>query len=89
MAQKLTSTEVRQILISFLDGSGGQWEWDDFTSTPIADSALDRIRERCAGLWEEFPPDRPNEYCSDAGVDIIQEYIKQLSAPEPPMQSIA
>jgi hypothetical protein len=82
MAQNLTSSEVRQILLSFLDGSGGPWDWDDFTSLRIADSALDRIRERCAGLCQEFPPERPNEYCSDAGTRIILEFIQQLTQSE-------
>jgi hypothetical protein len=79
MAQKLTSSEVRQILVSFLDGSGRPWDWDDFTSVPIADLALDRIRERCAGLWDEFPPERPNEYCAHAGKQVILEFIQQLT----------
>ena len=88
MAQKLTSSEVRQILVSFLDGSGGPWEWDDFTSVPVADSALDKVRERCAGLWQEFPPERPNEYCSDAGTQVILDFIQQLTPSEAPSQSI-
>ena len=87
MAQKLTSSEVRQILVSFLDGSGRPWEWDNFTSVPIADSALDRIRERCAGLWQEFPPERPNEYCSDAGTQVILEFIQQLDPSQALTQS--
>jgi len=87
MAQKLTSSEVRKILVSFLDGSGGPWEWDDFTSVPIADSTLDSIRERCAGLWQEFPPERPNEYCSDAGTQVIFDFIQQLTPSELPLQS--
>ena len=88
MAQKLTSSEVRQILVSFPDGSGGPWEWDDFTSVPVADSALDKVRERCAGLWQEFPPERPNEYCSDAGTQVILDFIQQLTPLEEPSQSI-
>ncbi len=83
MPQQLTATDVRRILVSFLDGSSGPWDWDDFTSIPVADPTLDSIRERCAGLWQEFPPERPNEYCSDAGADVIQQFIRQLTPSEP------
>ena len=87
MAQNLTAAEVRQILVSFLDGSGGEWDWDDFMSVPIADPTLDSIRERCYGLWQEFPPERPNEYCSDAGAEVIQQFIRQITPSASPIHS--
>jgi hypothetical protein len=79
MSQQLTKAEVRQILVSFLDGSGGPYDWDDFTSMRITDPFLDHIRDRCERLWDEFPSERPNEYCSDSGTKIIEQFIKQLS----------
>jgi hypothetical protein len=42
--------EVAQYLRDFLDGTGGEWDWDDFTSIPIADPRLEDIRERAAAL---------------------------------------
>jgi len=79
MSQQLTKAEVRQILVSFLDGSGGPYDWDDFTSIRITDPFLDHIRERCQGLWDEFPPEQPNHYCSDLGVEVIKQFIEVLS----------
>ncbi len=40
----LNPTDVARYLSDFLDGSGGEWDWDDFTSLPISDLTLDRIR---------------------------------------------
>lgn len=43
-----TPAEVARYLRDFLDGSGGEWDFDDFSSVPIADPRLDTIRERAS-----------------------------------------
>jgi hypothetical protein len=75
---KLTPKEVRDILTRFLDGTGSPYEFDDFVSVRIGDRQLDEIRDRCAGLWSEFPPERPGHYCGEAGVAVIREFIEEL-----------
>jgi hypothetical protein len=40
---------ARQIR-AFLDGDGGDWDWDDFTSCSLGDPAADRIRRRAAAV---------------------------------------
>jgi len=42
----LTAQEVESYLRDFLDGTGGDWDWDDFTSIPITDPTLEGIREQ-------------------------------------------
>lgn len=42
--RKRTPQEVARILRGFIAGTGGEWDWDDFTSVPIADAALEAIR---------------------------------------------
>lgn len=44
----LTAQEVASFLRDFLEGTGGDGDWDDFTSIPITDPALDGIREAAA-----------------------------------------
>ena len=73
-----TPEEVADIIEKFLDGSGGEWDWDDFTSITIKDAYLDGIRCKCASLRDEYPPQRPNEYCSDAGAAIMRNFVKEL-----------
>lgn len=41
-----SASEVATYLRDFIDGTGGDWDWDDFTSIPIADPALEAIRRR-------------------------------------------
>jgi len=40
----LTAQDVEAYLQDFLDGRGGEWDWDDFTSIPITDPELEDIR---------------------------------------------
>jgi hypothetical protein len=76
---KLSNQEVAQILEDFLEGRGSRWAWDDFTlGMSFEDKNLEEIRIRCVGLSKEFPPNNPNEYCSEQGRDVLRSYIQQL-----------
>jgi hypothetical protein len=37
MGRKRTAAEVATYLRDFIDGTGDEWDWDDFESVPIAD----------------------------------------------------
>jgi hypothetical protein len=72
MAVKLTPAEVAEEIRSFLAGSGGPWDWDDFCCVRIEDPRLDAIRLRCVSIRDEYPPVGPG-YCSDAGRAVLAE----------------
>jgi hypothetical protein len=41
----LTASQVVKYLRDFIDETGGEWDWDDFTSIPIGnDARLEEIR---------------------------------------------
>lgn len=42
--------DVATRLRDFLTGTGGPWDWDDFTSIPLADARLDDIRLRACAV---------------------------------------
>ncbi len=44
----LTREDVELYLVDFLEGDGGNWDWDDFISIRITDPTLDEIREEAA-----------------------------------------
>ena len=46
----LTRRDVEACLVDFLAGTGGDWDWDDFTSVPLGDPALDQIRAKAAAV---------------------------------------
>ena len=82
MKYSLTRKQVLEILKNFIDGRGGEWDWDDFISIPLEDSYLEAIRLRCAGLPEEFPPGSEKGYCSSEGIKILEDYVKNLQYEE-------
>ena len=75
---KLSRWEVAQILQDFLTGSGDKWAWDDFTSFPLDDEDLDRIRIRCSGLDSEFPPVEMGHFCNEEGLEVIRGFLREL-----------
>ena len=76
--RKMTAKDVRGVLVRFLDGTATPHECDDFVSVTIGDPRLDAIRERCAGLRAEFPPELPGHYCGEGGVEVMQRFIQEL-----------
>jgi len=75
---RLTQLQVADAIESFILGTGGPWDWDDFISVPIRDVELDAIRERCARLDSEFPPERPGQFCGRAGMAVLRGYVDEL-----------
>ncbi len=65
---KLPKQEAVKYIQDFLEGNGYNRDWDDFISIRITnDPQLEKIRLRCAGLREEFPPKHTYEYCGTGG----------------------
>lgn len=48
LKEKRSASEVATYLRNFVGGGSGEWDWDDFTSVPIADPRLESIRDRAA-----------------------------------------
>ena len=46
----LSATDVERYLRGILEGCGVEWDWDNFTSIPISDPALDRIRQEADAI---------------------------------------
>ncbi len=47
---QLSPAEVVDYLDAFLSDRGEPWDWDDFTSIPIDDAALNEIRLAALGV---------------------------------------
>jgi hypothetical protein len=77
---KRTSEEVATTIEGFVNGSGRQWDWDGFTSIRIDDPELEKIRQRCIAIRDEFPPQNPTDYCSPAGMEAMRKLAEGLKA---------
>lgn len=75
-----TKPEVAGIIEKFLDGTGGEWDWDDFCSLSITDPYLDSVRIQCSELSLTCPPTEKGHYCSQAGFEIMRQLAAKLRA---------
>jgi len=77
--RELTREQVTKILEDFLDGTGGDWDWEAFTEGGVlSDSRLEEIRLRSLGLPTEFPPATRHEYANAKGRQVLRDYILEL-----------
>jgi uncharacterized membrane protein YraQ (UPF0718 family) len=70
--------EVAEILQEVVDGFYDELAWNAFSRYRIQDSALDKIRLRCAALEEDYPARVSGRLLSEAGEDVLREIIKEL-----------
>ena len=70
--------QVRHAIQGFLHGGLGEWEWDDFISTPISDTYCDGIRKICLALPDKCPPPTKNYYCNDEGYRILKIILAEV-----------
>jgi hypothetical protein len=75
---KHTTEYVIEEIEKFLNGTGGAYDWDDFTSIPIRDPHLNSIRIECAELRESYPPTSDDGYCGHEGLDRLREILDGL-----------
>jgi hypothetical protein len=63
--------EVAGFIRDFFEDSGGEWDWDDFTSVTIKSPELDSIRDQACMI------DLP---LSPAGIDKLKELLAKAEA---------
>lgn len=51
----MTPSDVANAIDSHLEGREKPWDWDTFTSVPIANKRLDAVRLRCIELDSPLP----------------------------------
>ena len=66
-----SAADVAGFIRDFIDGRGGEWDWDDFTSVPITCPELESIRAHAAMI--ELPADT-------AGMDQLKELLGRAEA---------
>lgn len=77
--RELTPSEIADMIQSFIEGTGNALDWDKYTlGMSFRDERLEEIRKRCARLSEEFPPADPTMYCSEQGISVLWDYVKEL-----------
>ena len=80
---KRTREQVASTIEGFVSGRDNQWDWDGFISIRIDDPELEKIRQRCISVRDEFPPEKAADYCSPAGMEVMRKLADELKAGEP------
>jgi hypothetical protein len=80
---KRTREEVANTIDGFANGTGRQWDWDGFTSIRIDDPDLEAVRQKCLSVRDEYPPAKPADYCSEAGMEVMRKLATELRAGAP------
>lgn len=65
----LTPLDVASYLEDWIEGKGGDWDWDDFTSIPITDPFLESVREEAAHM--AYP-------LEEADVSRLRELLQEV-----------
>lgn len=71
MTKSEHAAELARAFRAFLEGEGGQWDWDDATSCRIGDPKLDGLRREAAAV--ELPLD-------EQGRSTIERLAKKAEA---------
>lgn len=74
---KRTAEEVATYIENFVNGTGKDWDWDDFISCPIADDELDAIRIKCSQVQDDYPSGGKG-WCNEEGVRVMLALAKRL-----------
>lgn len=76
-----TRLEVADIIEQFLNGTGDEWDWDDFCSYRITDLELDSVRLRCAGLSDIYPPQTRSIIAAMQGLRLCERWQPNFVVP--------
>ena len=71
--------ELAEIIQRFLCGP---YDWDDFISFPVQDPALEDIRRQCEELPSRFPPTPKGGYCSEDGLSVLSDLLRECAPDE-------
>jgi hypothetical protein len=82
---KRTAEEISKTIDDFLDGTGGEWDWDDLCSIAIEAPELDHVRVLCSSTCFIYPPTEKGHYCSPEGRAYLRELARKLRDGERPV----
>jgi hypothetical protein len=67
----MNKKELAALLRTFVAGTSGKWDWDDFISVPQRDPEIEAIRQRLLTIDQQYPPTKPGEYCNEHGAEAM------------------
>ena len=78
MAIDVSPSQAADAIDRFLQSRGEPYDWDDFTSVRCSNPVVEAARLRCIAIRDEYPPERPSEYCNSRGLEVLRELAASL-----------
>lgn len=72
----MTSAEARSLIIRFIDGDVGPWEWDDFITLRHKDPIVDQLQRDVITLERAYPPTERGGWTSAEGLEKLRDLAK-------------
>jgi hypothetical protein len=78
----MTRKETADLIASFVGGSCGPCDWDDFVGTKWKEPEIQAAADFCVAVRDRFPPLESGQYCNEEGKKALLEFAATLRAPE-------
>lgn len=78
MRRQPSRSEIRQLILNFVPGTGGRWDWDDFTSIRYKDPLIEEVRQRCAAVQDLYRSEDRRRYCNEEGLKELRRLADLL-----------
>lgn len=69
--------DVYRLIMNFIEGTSGKWDWDDFISFSSDDPEIERVRMESITLPDRFPPSSTG-YTNAEGLAELRRMAERL-----------
>ena len=71
--------DVAETIERFLDGTGGDRDWDDFIlGRRFRDLYLKEVQLQCDGMSRNHPAVKPGHYCNEDGLALLRSIATEV-----------
>jgi hypothetical protein len=78
MANAQNILDAAELIESFVNGTCGPYDWDDFLNGSKKDTRLQEIREECERVEIDHPARTEHEWCNDGGAQALLAIAARL-----------
>lgn len=78
MAKAQKILDAAKVIESFVAGTCGPYDWNDFLNGSKRDAELQKIREDCERVGIDYPARHNHEWCNDEGVRALIQIAIRL-----------
>ena len=72
--------DIAKTITDFLEGRGGEYDWDNVATYPLKDPELEKIRKECYEVWVRYPSEKKTQWCRDEGMRELRRIRDRIVA---------